>query len=161
VYPHFNLYPGRAAELTTREKPKTHVTTSPYPYLVVCASFNYAAEYYFTDSIADPPVYPHFDLYSRGAAEPTTREESKTNVTTSPYPYLVVCTFFNCIAKCYFTDYAVDPLVYPYLDLYPSIPPRIAPPVASGKSVVRIDHGYPVLNTCKYSCPLYFCFRFT
>ncbi|KAG0709669.1 hypothetical protein DFH29DRAFT_9819 [Suillus ampliporus] len=117
VYPHFNLYPTRVAELASREEDLTDSKS-----LVSSSTYPFLDIY--------PPVYPHFHLYPTRAAEAVTREESKIpNVTASSYPYLVVYL-----------------PVYPYFDLYPGIPPRIDAPLASSKSVVRIDHGYPVLN---------------
>lgn len=117
VYPHFNLYPARTAELASGEKDitdnKLSVSSSAYPFLVIY-----------------PHVYPHFNMYPTRAAELVTREESNIlNVTACSYPYLVIY-----------------PPVYPYFDLYPSIPPIVDAPAASRKSTVIMYHEYPVLN---------------
>lgn len=97
VYPHFNLYPARAAELASREEDtsndKLFLSSITYPILVIC-------EFYFSvfltpllTEYVDPHVYPHFNLYPARAAEVVTREESKMfNATASSYPYLVICT---------------------------------------------------------------------
>lgn len=119
VYPHFNLYPARAAEPMSGEKDITNnklsISSSTYPFLVIY-----------------PRVYPHFNLYPTRAAELVIREESNNNilnVTAGSYPYLVIY-----------------PSAYPNFDLYPSIPPIVDSPAASRKSTVRMNHEYPVLN---------------
>ncbi|OAX43463.1 hypothetical protein K503DRAFT_853260 [Rhizopogon vinicolor AM-OR11-026] len=74
AYPHFDLYPARAAEPTTQQESKGYnITASSYPYLVVY-----------------PSVYPYFDLYpsipSRIAA-PTASSKSAISI-DHKYPVL-------------------------------------------------------------------------
>ncbi|KAG2088481.1 uncharacterized protein F5147DRAFT_539636, partial [Suillus discolor] len=159
VYPHFDLYPTRAAELTSREEDMTNgkFSVPAYPFLVVYPAVYPHFDLYparaaelasreadITNSkpsvssstypflVIYPHVYPHFNLYPTRAAELVTREESNilhVHVTASPYPYLVIY-----------------PSVYPHFDLYPGVLSIVDAPAASGKSTVRMDHGYPVLN---------------
>ncbi|KAG1755657.1 hypothetical protein EDB19DRAFT_1956059 [Suillus lakei] len=90
VYPHFNLYPVRAAEPASREEDTLNGKSfvSAYPFLVVY-----------------PHVYPHFNLYPARAAELASLGEDKTSgkFSVSAYPFL-----------------HVDPHVYPHFNLYPA-----------------------------------------
>lgn len=100
VYPHFNLYPARAAEPASREENMTNgeFSVPAYPFLVVCAFYVPFFSHLLTAPV-DPHVYPHFNLYPARAAELASREEvtatnDKLFVSSITYPFLVICEFY-------------------------------------------------------------------
>jgi hypothetical protein len=153
VYPHFNLYPARAAETVSREEDITNnklvVSSSTYPFLVICESYIMFFLLLLTAHV-DHYVYPHLNLYPARAAEIVSREEDIINnklvVSSSTYPFLVICESYITFFLLLLTE-RVDPHVYPHFNLYPS---RTAELVTEGKSknVNVTASSYPHLVIC-------------
>ena len=102
----------------------------------------------------DPAVYPHFNIYPvitsvvkpvhPTPAPSTSNSMSTTDVRLSPgYPSLVICESLNRKhgAQVFRCHPCVDPSVYPWIDIYPSVvggltrPPS---PVSSRQSRIRL-----------------------
>jgi hypothetical protein len=99
--------------------------------------------------LVDPTGYPHFDIYPalRSIAQPLQRAIGVPNARL-PSP---VARKWPAKTK---THHQLHDEVF-IEEINPKIHLGITAPIASG-SAVGILHGYPVLNICAYSCPLYF-----
>jgi hypothetical protein len=157
VYPHFDLYPARAAKLASREEDITNnklfISSSTYPLLVIC-EFYIMSSYLLLTEYLDPAVYPHFDLYPARAAELTSREEDMTNgkFSVPVYPFLVVCEFRIQFFLSHLLIVYVDPAVYPHFDLYPARAAELASgeaDITNSKPSVS-SSTYPFLVICEF-----------
>ncbi len=92
----------------------------------------------------DPSVYPYFDLYpapyfanntSQGMTTTTRNTELSVVQFSLQYPIFNLCMCFKVSPICQANAQTfADPAVYPYFDIYPSLPSN---PVALGETAVK------------------------